>query len=272
MKSMNHVFTTLSILLLIMLVGCASTMNETGKKFTCKPGIIKIDQTTKREVLETYGQPSSTEIMGKYEILTYHYGKESLKRGKSVGMGFLRAIPVVGLATLAMDHGTKESDIAKEWQGMEVYVELSTGIVRDYWYHDSELKGHDESEALFLKSHGLSKLGKNEDAIKMLEESISLNPRNHRALNSLAWTLIDLNIDVDKGITYAMRAVEVFPDSPYNNGTLGCGYFKKGDLDNAEKYLKVTIDLFPIYAPQDTRALTHDKAILKTVQERKKAK
>lgn len=272
MKPMNHAVTTLSILLLIILVGCASTLQETGQKFTCKPGAISIDQTTKRQVLETYGKPTSTEIMGKYEILTYQYGKKSLKHGKSVGMGFLSAIPVVGLATLAMDHGTKESDIAKEWQGMEVYVELSTGIVRDYWYHDSDLKGHDESEALFLKSHGLSKLGKNEDAIKMLEESISLNPRNHRALNSLAWTLIDLNIDVDKGITYAMRAVEVFPDSPYNNGTLGCGYFKKGDLDNAEKYLKVTIDLFPIYAPQDTRALTHDKAILKTVQERKKAK
>lgn len=38
----------------------------------------------------------------------------------------------------------------------------------------------------------------------------------------------------------------------------------------AEKYLTVAVNLFPIYAPHDTQALAHDKAILAAVQEQKK--
>jgi uncharacterized protein HemY len=82
--------------------------------------------------------------------------------------------------------------------------------------------------------------------------------------------ILDLDIDVEKGVRYAEEAVKVFPDSPYNNGTLGCGCYKKGDLEKAEKYLSLAINLFPVYAPQDTKAIAHDKAILAAIQEQKK--
>ena len=75
---------------------------------------------------------------------------------------------------------------------------------------------------------------------------------------------------MEKGVHCAEQAVKVFPDSPYNNGTLGCGYFKMGDLENAEHYLTVAANLFPVYAPYDTKALAHDKAILAAIQEQKK--
>ena len=51
------------------------------------------------------------------------------------------------------------------------------------------------------------KQGKTQEAIKVLEKSVALNPANHRALNTLAWTLIDLNIDLEKGVKYAEEAV-----------------------------------------------------------------
>jgi hypothetical protein len=43
-----------------------------------------------------------------------------------------------------------------------------------------------------------------------------------------------------------------------------------GGLEKAEHYLTVAADLFPVYAPHDTKALAHNKAILTAIQERKK--
>lgn len=88
-----------------------------------------------------------------------------------------------------------------------------------------------------------------------------LSCANHRALTTLAWNLIDLNMDVEKGVRLAGQAVKVFLNSPYNNGTLGWGCYKKGDLENAQKYLSVAVSLFPVYAPQDTKASAGEKKI-----------
>jgi hypothetical protein len=41
-----------------------------------------------------------------------------------------------------------------------------------------------------------------------------------------------------------------------------------GGLEKAEHYLTVAADLFPVYAPHDTKALAHNKAILTAIQER----
>ncbi len=263
------------MLLLVMVSACSSTqtLSENGKRFEMKKEMgIVIGKSMKRDVYETYGQPSVSSILGKYEVLTYSYSKESFKTA-GVGSALLGVVPGVGLiqagVELQRDRGKDRND--KEWQNLTVYVEMATGIVRDYYYHDSELNGHDESEALYLKSTVVFAEQKNDEAVKLLEKAISLNPRNHRALNTLAWHYIDLGIDVDKGVTLAQRAVEVFPDSPHNNGTLGVGYFKKGDLQNAEKYLQIAVNLFPVYAPADYKSLQHDKNMLQTVQSQKKS-
>ena len=187
-----------------------------------------IGQTTKRQVLESYGSPTSSEVRGKYEILTYQYSKESLRHEKAIGMGALSAIPVIGLATLAMDHGVQDSDISREGRVLKVYAELSSGVVRDFYYHDSDMKGHDESETLLLKGHSLQKQGKTQEAIQTLEKAVALNPANHRALNSLAWTLIDLNIDVERGVKLAEQAVKVFPGFPIQQRDLGVWLLQEG--------------------------------------------
>jgi tetratricopeptide (TPR) repeat protein len=109
-----------------------------------------------------------------------------------------------------MDHGVQDSEISREGRVLKVYAELSSGVVRDFYYHDSGMKGHDKSETLFLKAHSLLEQGKTQEAIETFEKSVALNPANHRALNNLAWALIDLNMDVEKGVRYAEEAVRVF--------------------------------------------------------------
>ena len=169
----------LAILLMLgsVAVGCASTIDEKGRAFSHKSGSIVISQTTKRQVQETYGEPTGSSVVGKYEVMEYYYGKESLKHGKAVGMGFLSAVPVVGLATLAMDQGVKDSDIAEEQRKMAVLVDLTTGIVKDYYYHDSDGRGHDESETLFLQSLFLQQRGKTQEMIAMLEKAVRESAR-----------------------------------------------------------------------------------------------
>ncbi|GBD97002.1 MAG TPA: hypothetical protein ENG83_05840 [Nitrospirae bacterium] len=264
-----------TVILSIMLTACATshTLDERGKSFVFKkePGII-IGKTTKRDIFEIYGQPTNSNILGKYEVLKYEYSRTSFETG-GAGGALLRALPGVGEAMLIKDLSTDQGRANQnktEWQEMQVYIELSSGVVRDYFYHDSDLNGHDESESLLLKSIEAFKQNKNEVGMKMLEKAVALNPDNHRALNSLAWRLIDLSIDIDRGVELAKKAVEVFPDSPYNNGTLGVGFYKKGDLENAEKYLQNTVNLFPVYSPTDGKSLMHDRAMLQTVKNQKK--
>jgi tetratricopeptide (TPR) repeat protein len=257
----------------VLLGACSTThtLNESGQRFSLKSDIpIMVGKTNKKEIYDAYGRPSTSVIKGKYEVLAYTYSKATFKT-MGVGGALLRAVPGVGeavlLSDLATDQGKADREnTAREWQDLQFYIELSTGIVRDYYYHDSELIGNDESETLLLKSLVAFQQKKNDEAVKMLEQAVSLNPNNHRALNTLAWHYIDLGINVDKGLTYAQQAVSSFPDSPYNNGTLGIGYYKKGDMENAEKYLQTAVDLFPIYAPIDGKSLQHDMAMLQTVR------
>lgn len=117
----------------LLCAGCASTVKEAGKKFDFKPDKIVIGKTTKRDILESYGRPTTSEVRGKYEILIYQYSKESFKHGRTIGMGALSAIPVLGIATLAMDQGVKESDMAREYRVLSVYTALSSGVVKDFY-------------------------------------------------------------------------------------------------------------------------------------------
>ena len=56
-------------------------------------------------------------------------------------------------------------------------------------------------------------------------------------INSMAWVLIYLEIDIDRGIELSKNAIQMSPKSPHYLDTLGYGYYKKKDYDNALKQL-----------------------------------
>ena len=252
----------------------SSTVDESGKEFVYKNDIkIITGQSTKKDILNAYGQPTEERIIGRYQVLRYYYVRKSLKHGRAIGLGLLSAV-TGGLSDLAADSGVKDSDMQVEGQEMVAYVDIMSGKIKDFYYHDeSTLTGNDESESLLLKAMAAQKEGnKAKEAREMLEKSVALNPTNHRALNSLAWSLIDTNEDVDRGVVLAQKAVDIFPDSPFNNGTLGVGYMKKNDLDNAEKYLDIAVKLYPVYAPTAQAAYQNDLAYLNSVKSMKSLK
>ncbi|MBT0893019.1 hypothetical protein KI811_04190 [Geobacter hydrogenophilus] len=219
----------------------------------CKPGDVIIGKTTKRQIVELCGLAPSTRIVGNYEILEYH--DMSAKVGKAIGLGALGAL-AGGIPLERLAGNYKKEAI--------VFVDITSGIVRDYYYHNyDDNKGHDLSETTLLQADDMIEDGNVDEAIALLKQAISQNKNNHRAINTLAWLLAEMNIDSKAALTYAQMAVEIFPDSPYNNGTLGIAYMRNNDRENAKKHLEKALNLFALYFPNAEKAIEHDKAWLK---------
>lgn len=219
----------------------------------CKPGEVIAGKTTKRQIVELCGLAPKSRIVGNYEILEYR--DNSAKVGKAIGLGMLGGlaggIPLEGLA------GNYKKEAI-------VFVDLASGTVRDFYYHDYDKnKGHDLSETTLLQADEKIEDGNVDEAITLLKQAISQNQKNHRALNTLAWLMAEMNIDAKAALVYAQKAVEIFPDSPYNNGTLGMAYLRNNDRENAKKSLDKAIKLYEFYFPTAEKAIEHDKALLK---------
>jgi len=75
-----------NVLVLVMFfflaTGCASThkYSEDGRLFSYDENFkIIINTTNKGEIIQHYGIPTSTDTVGKYQILTYKHSQESFK-------------------------------------------------------------------------------------------------------------------------------------------------------------------------------------------------
>ena len=78
----------------------------------------------------------------------------------------------------------------------------------------------------------------------------SMNTNSANNINSMAWVLIYLGMDIDRGIELSKKAIQISPKSPHYLDTLGYGYYKKKDYDNALKQLlKATL-----YADDNSKA------------------
>ncbi|NVN89585.1 MAG: hypothetical protein HXX11_03185 [Desulfuromonadales bacterium] len=243
---------TAFVLLLCSTVGFAPIKQERDSE-ECKPSdMIAIGKTTRRQIVEECGLPLNTRYAGNFVIYEYHDKSEQV--GKGIGLSVLGGLAGgIPLHLLAGNYN-KESIY---------YMDISSGVVQDFCYHDyKDRKGHDASESLVLQAASEIDCGKVDEGIGMLKQAISLNPKNHRAYNTLAWILAELDVDAKMSLTYALTAVKLFPESPYNNGTLGLAYLKNNDQEKARRYLQLALKQFEMYAPHDQKAINHDTAYL----------
>lgn len=65
----------------------------------------------------------------------------------------------------------------------------------------------------------------------------SSNTNSANNINSMAWVLVYLEIDIDRGIGLAKNAIKKESKSPHYLDTLGFGYYKKKNYDGALKQL-----------------------------------
>lgn len=86
-----------------------------------------------------------------------------------------------------------------------------------------------------------------EDAEKYLRQALKMEPDNPDRINTLAWFLIDKDINVDEGVDLIQKALVMEPDTWRFIDTKGWGLYKQGKYEEALKILKDAWDLRPMY-------------------------
>lgn len=97
-----------------------------------------------------------------------------------------------------------------------------------------------DSMALMMQSNG-----QKEEARKLYEQSIKLDPENEITLNNLAYLLAETGGNLDVALTYAQRAKQKSPDLLEISDTLGWIYLKKNLSDNAVEIFQNLVSKSP---------------------------
>ncbi|MGM0666447.1 MAG: tetratricopeptide repeat protein [Bacteroidota bacterium] len=78
-------------------------------------------------------------------------------------------------------------------------------------------------------------------------EALSLQPESSTRMNSLAYILIDNDINIEEGLELAAKALEIEPDNYLFLDTKGWGLYKQGKYEEALGNLERSWELKPVY-------------------------
>src|SRR6185436_7530461 len=87
--------------------------------------------------------------------------------------------------------------------------------------------------------------GRSSDAEKLLRQMLTNEPSNARVLNHLGYLLANRGDQLDEAISLVRKALEADPDRPEYLDSLGWAYFKRGELNDAVKYLAAAAAKLP---------------------------
>jgi tetratricopeptide (TPR) repeat protein len=82
-----------------------------------------------------------------------------------------------------------------------------------------------------------SNAGRKTDAERTVRQLVSIEPGNADALNYLGYLLADSGRQLDEAIRLVRKALDIEPDNPNYLDSLGWAYYRRGDYDEAEKYI-----------------------------------
>jgi len=106
------------------------------------------------------------------------------------------------------------------------------------------LERHPQSRDLrFTRAVALERLGRIDEAAAELATVIERHPDDAAALNYLGYTWADAGIRLEEALELIERAVELEPENAAYLDSLGWVYFRLGDLDRAEHWLRRSVEL-----------------------------
>lgn len=148
--------------------------------------------------------------------------------------------------------------------------DLPEQALQYYLFEASLLREADKSQAAFnLLSDAMRQYPQSEElrySRAMMAESINKldvlesdlrwiikkDPDNAQALNALGYTLTDRTDRHQEALELIQRALELKPGDPFYLDSLGWVYYRLGDLDKAEKFLREAMEAQP-----DTEFIAH---------------
>lgn len=83
---------------------------------------------------------------------------------------------------------------------------------------------------------------KYEECDRLYEEGLKLDPDNALILNNYGYSLADRNIQINRALEMATKAVAAQPDNTSYLDTIGWVYFRLGDYKKAEQYIKRALE------------------------------
>lgn len=107
----------------------------------------------------------------------------------------------------------------------------------DFVVDNQPLKGN----FLMLKGEAVYKLGKKQEAFKLFDRAVELDPENYITLNNYAYYLSLDGGDLDKAERMSGKVVERFPDNSTYLDTHAWVLFKKGEYTLAKFYMESAI-------------------------------
>ena len=87
--------------------------------------------------------------------------------------------------------------------------------------------------------------GRDGDAERTLRQYLEVEPASAEALNSLGYLLADRGRALDEAVRLVERALVADPGNPSYLDSLGWAHFRRGDLNEAEKYLLPAAEQLP---------------------------
>lgn len=87
--------------------------------------------------------------------------------------------------------------------------------------------------------------GRSNDAERLLRQMLSNEPSNPTVLNHLGYLLANRGDQLDEAVTLVKKALDADPDRPEYLDSLGWAYYKRGELNDAVKYLSAAAAKLP---------------------------
>ncbi len=97
----------------------------------------------------------------------------------------------------------------------------------------------------FVFEYGLllERIGEPQKAMAMMQDVLRLEPHHSAALNYIGYSWADQGINLDEALKYIEEAVSLKPEDGYIRDSLGWVYFKLGDLERARLELERSLQL-----------------------------
>ena len=136
----------------------------------------------------------------------------------------------------ALQYYLFEASLLREADQSQAGFDLLSTAIRQY-PQSQELR---YSRAMIAES--LNKLDVLESDLRWI---LKKDPDNAQALNALGYTLTDRTDRHQEALTLIQRALELKPGDPFYLDSLGWVYYRLGELDKAEKYLREALQVQP---------------------------
>jgi tetratricopeptide (TPR) repeat protein len=124
---------------------------------------------------------------------------------------------------------------AKRYDDMQKAIDAAEGLSTDQ---------EDKDAVSFMRGAMYEKRKDFDAAEREFRKVLTANPKNASALNYLGYMLADRNIRLNEALEMIRQAVELDPNNGAYLDSLGWVYYRLGDYEKAEQYLRSAIERY----------------------------